>query len=187
MPSETGTYTAGVPEDVKSLRAKLIAQIKSGLSNGATPYTGPMGTTADSGQLAAMNMLMGMSGNGAYKTPSLYGMGGTGSGGGNNGSGAGGGATNGRIPVTPNIPAPNPTDYRTTGSHGALPPWNPDYGNPFPGGTGNGVGNNPKTYPVIPPGDYGGGGVSTPLSNTTASTADPQMLFQLISAMRGMR
>lgn len=68
------TYTAGVPEDAKGLRAALINLISKGMNQGATPYSGPLGTQADQGQIAAMNMLMGMSGNGKYQLPSTYSM-----------------------------------------------------------------------------------------------------------------
>jgi hypothetical protein len=87
MGGSPGEYTAGTPKDVKGLRKQLIDMMGAGLKTGATPYNGPLGANYDSGQLAGMNMLMGMSGNGAYKTPSFYSMGGLGIGqGGSNGT-----------------------------------------------------------------------------------------------------
>ena len=64
----------GTPKDVQGLRKQLIDMISGGMNQGATPYSGPIGTTADPGQLAAMNMLMGLSGNGKYSQGGSYSM-----------------------------------------------------------------------------------------------------------------
>jgi hypothetical protein len=117
MGGDPGTYTAGTPEDVKGLRKNLIALINNGMSAGATPYGGPMGTTADAGQLQAMNMLMRMSGGGAYTAPGMYSLPNQPNmssssrvqTGGNNGTGPGSpvpGNPGAKIIKTPDIPGP---------------------------------------------------------------------------------
>jgi hypothetical protein len=163
MSGEPGTYTAGTPEDVKGLRKKLIDLISSGMNTGNTSYSGPMGTVADQGQVTAMNMLMGLTGNGKYSLPSTYSM--------QNQPSMGSGSS--RVIPTPSpspSPSPSPTPTPTP-----TPTPNPrDRTNPVPTPTPT-----PSPYPGMGPGHQRGGSAQT-------GDMSAQTLFQLISAMRGM-
>lgn len=67
--NEQVEYTPGVPEDVRALRAKLIAMLTSNLGTGATPYGKPTVAGPDPMQLAANNTIMKMMGYGGYTFP----------------------------------------------------------------------------------------------------------------------
>ncbi len=64
-------YSAGVPEDVKKLRERLIALIQGNVTTGtgATPYNKPTVAGPDPMQLAANNTIMKMMGYGGYTFP----------------------------------------------------------------------------------------------------------------------
>lgn len=64
-------YTAGVPEDVKELRRRLIALIQGNVTTGTgvTPYNKPTVAGPDPMQLAANNTIMKMMGYGGYTFP----------------------------------------------------------------------------------------------------------------------
>ena len=66
MPTE---FTAGTPEDVKTLRAGLLRALYGGLNRGATPYSGPVAPQQNQMTLGAANMLSQMMGYGQYKQP----------------------------------------------------------------------------------------------------------------------
>ena len=198
MPGGPGEYTAGTPQDVKALRAKMIAQIMSGAERGATPYGGPIGTSADPAQLQAMNMLMGLSQKGAmYKRPGMYSMPGQPTmAGGLPRAGAGAGAgpgSNTNISLNPNASAyPNSSPSP----------------NPIPGGPGINADSSPAIQ-VGPPGpgspnssiegdaragrlDSGADPAHIPDAHPGVDTRglskgfDPKAMFQLMSALRGM-
>jgi hypothetical protein len=60
-------FTMGTPEDVKGLREQLIKLLSSGLSQGATPYSGPIAPQQNQMTLGAANMLSNMMGYGPYQ------------------------------------------------------------------------------------------------------------------------
>jgi len=66
--------TPGVPKDVEGMRKSLIDLISGGVGQGATPYSGPLGSQTDPLQLMAANMLSKKMGYGGYKAPGFYGM-----------------------------------------------------------------------------------------------------------------
>jgi hypothetical protein len=193
MSGEPGTYTAGTPEDVKLLRQQLIDMISGGMNKGATSYSGPLGTTADSGQLAAMNMLMGLSGNGKYTAPGMYSM--------------------------PNQPSMKGYYGAGTASATSGPNSNPNTGPPAAGPAGpaniyagaadsapgvasvgiagprasvagpdiSGIGPTPSTQisPSIGVGSVGA--AAAPTSTMQGGNFNPRTMFQIMSALRGMR
>jgi hypothetical protein len=193
MSGQPGTYTAGTPEDVKKLREEMISQIMAGMTSGSTPYSGPLGTRADSGQTAAMNMLMRLSGNGKYSLPKTYsmpnqprmagyyGVNATSSAGVGPGTGPGAVVYPGANPgtVQPGTgPQPGPTIERG----GIGPALTPQYGaNVGPGPT-------PDVQASPSPGGDARAAVGPAAAPTGAlrgGNINPLSLFQLLYAMRG--
>ena len=190
MPGQPGEYTAGIPKEYKALAELINAQVMSGMQRGATPYTGPLGSSADPAQIAGMNMRMGLAGQGKYSRPGMYSLP-------NvpnmaNAFGANQSGYNPVVPINPVNPDPNkpgpkpppiefipkPGERTVPGLPPELPP-NPRIRRPAPAPPPW----TPPKVPGAPPGPGGGGGSgSSPMNGM-----DPQALFQLISAMRGMR
>ncbi len=71
--NEETIFTAGVPEDVKALRKKLIAMLQGNVGARATPLEGKLTAGPDPMQLAANNTIMKMMGYGGYTYPGTAG------------------------------------------------------------------------------------------------------------------
>jgi hypothetical protein len=119
------TYTAGVPKDAQAMRTKLIAALQQGMSNGATPYSGPVAAGTNQLSLQGANIMSNLMGGIGYNQANpvnalpmtrTSGGGGTGSGNGITGfnntnkySGVPGRSVDPRAPVAPPYDPGNPT------------------------------------------------------------------------------